>query len=189
MTESRFRFKGAGKTVARGYSEREVTFMGIAGELLVAKALDMHFNPFNHRGGDGHRRDLWRGPVTVSVKTRGKGLPAHFMFPPHQQPKGFPDDYGVVGVWQRPYTVLDIRGYFSWLDFDRHHEVLTVGKNKMSETHGNNRIGMHERHLRPIQELILEMDMVPDETFPLTEAGGYLGYLRNRQRSTGSGVR
>ncbi len=157
-----------------------VCLMGISGEYLIAKTLGMFFDPTTHRGGDGHRRDLWRGDVTVSVKTKSKHLPADFLFVPSQHPGQFPDDYGVVGRWVCPYTVIDIVGFFDALDWRMYHEPIAVRGGPKNES--PLRDGYAERHLRDIEELIYEIDMVEDATFSAVQDYGYFECIRDWHR-------
>jgi hypothetical protein len=152
--------------------------MGITGEYLIARTLGMLFNPDSFKGGDGHRRDLWRGEITASVKTRGRHLPADFLFPPGQHPGTFPDDYGVVGRWIIPYRVLDIVGFFDRLDWKMHHTTLTTKGVKPGTS--PYRDGYPEQYLRNIDELIVELEMTEDEEVRTVQNHGYFEYFRDR---------
>jgi hypothetical protein len=162
---------------------------------MLARELGMLFDPESFVGGDGHSKDLWRGPVTASLKTRHSHLPSDFLFPDGQNPTvkrletgstshhpgEFPDDYGIVGRWTQPYVELEVVGYFSYFDWLKHNEWIEVtgvppGKN-------NIRQGYREHNLRPIEELVFEIDMVPDEEISFVQSYGYVRYFGDWFRS------
>lgn len=154
-------------------SEERITYMGIAGEFAAAKALGCAFDPFPRRGGDGHRRDLWKGGVTISVKTRHAYLDPDFICPPGQIPKQFHDDYGVVGRWIQEYDLLDLEGYFTREDYIEHGAFIAP-----SPSAAELRYGLDHRFFRPMEELVRILDAIHDETVPTFEAYGQLADQR-----------
>lgn len=169
-------------------SKYEFALMAVVSEYLVAKELGMLFDPSHFRGhGDGHKRDLWRGPVSVSVKTRGSHLPADFIFPPGQHPGEFPDDWGVVGRWMgphwHPYSRLELVGYFSYYDWNEHKTTENMTNYRTGEVAP--REMYKEVHLRPIEELIYDLERVPDEAIRAIQDYGYERYFGHWYRSGG----
>lgn len=173
------------RTVSR-MSPYETALMGISSEYLMARTLGCHFDPRSFKGGDGHRKDLWRGFVTLSVKTRHAHLPSDFLFPPGQEPKGFPDDYGVVGRWTKPYVELDVVGFFDRADWQQN--FTTIKATGVPEGRNPYRTGYPAECLRPIEELLFELDMVEDEKIRAIQDKGYLRHFGDWYRSRGDSV-
>lgn len=182
LTDRRCSIGKKSRRVSR-YSEQEITFMGIAGEWAAAKGLGCLFNPFEHRGGDGHKGDLTRGPYTISLKTRAQHLPADFLFPPRQDPCGFPDDYGVVARWLDRYWKLELVGFFTRAEWMIGHRAITVGGTRSG--HPEQRNGYPEHLLRPITELKERLDEINDAEVSTAQKQGYLRYFRDRDYRRG----
>jgi hypothetical protein len=186
MAERRAALGKQSKRVSR-MSDEEVSFMGIAGEFAAAKGLRCSFNPFPHRGGDGHKGDLTRGPYTISLKTRARHLPADFLFPTRQDPGTFPDDFGVVGRWLDRYWRLELVGWFSQAMYPTYKESITVGGTRSGTSETRN--GFPHRYLlTDIERLKERLDAVEDETVSAMEKEGYIRYFRDRDYSRGSTV-
>lgn len=173
MAEVRCMFKKSSKRVSN-HSDLRVVTMGIAGEMAMAKGLGCMFNPCTHRGGDGHRRDLWRGDVTLSVKTRHKHLPAHFLYPTGQVPKSFHDDYAVIGKWIVPYSTLDIIGYCTKEDMNRYVTTIAVSGTRSGQP--ELRVGVPFFRFRDIGPLIDRLQEIEDEKVHLAQTQGYERY-------------
>lgn len=182
------------KTVSK-YDEMKIACMGIAGEFAVCKGLGLMFDPFPYRGGDGHSGDCWRGllpngqpALTVSVKTRHGHLTPDFLFPTRQEPKNqeFPDTYGVVGLWREPYSVLELVGYFSFLEWPDNRQYIEVGGTRSGFR--ESRLGYPASKLLPIEEIELEVDMVPDATISIAQTHGYVRCFRHWLDSRGDSV-
>ena len=185
LTDRRCSIGKKSKRVSR-YSEHEITFMGIAGEWAAAKGLGCLFNPFEHRGGDGHKGDLTRGDVTLSLKTRARHLPADFLFPTHQDPGTFPDNFGVVARWLDRYWKLQLVGYFSRESYGYLKESIQVGGTRSGKPEQRN--GVRECHLSDIQELKERLDEIKDAEVSTAQKQGYLRYFRDRDYSRRSAV-
>lgn len=172
------------------FSPYEVSLISVASEYLVGRALGMLFDPSHYAGGDGHKRDLWRGPVTASLKTRGFTQPSHFIFPPNQDPGEFPDDYGIVGRWvgprSNPYSTLELVGYFSYFDWLDHHEWIEMPWVKPGTT--NKRRAYCQEHLRDINELVYDLERVKDETVLAVQKYGFKRCVGDWYRSGGDSV-
>jgi len=165
------------KQVSR-YSNLRVVEMGIAGEFAMAKALGCMFDPWLHMGrGDGHRRDLWRGDITLSVKTRHGDLRPDFLYPPKQQPETFHDDYGVVGLWVEPYSVLELVGYLPKEAMNAYVIEIPVSGSKSGRTELRN--GIPAYRFRPIDRLVEILEQVTDEEVHTAQTQGYIRYFRN----------
>lgn len=178
LTDRRCSIGKKSRRVSR-YSEQEITFMGIAGEWAAAKGLGCLFNPFEFRGGDGHKGDLTRGPITLSLKTRAKHLPADFLFPTHQDPGIFPDDYGVVARWLERYWKLELVGWFSQAMYPTYKESIQVGGTRSGQPEYRN--GFPERYLiHDIDRLKARFDEIKDETVSAAQEAGYIRYFRDR---------
>lgn len=171
-----------GKTSKRvsNHGDSRIAEMGIAGEMATAKLLGCLFNPFPHRGGDGHKGDLWRNGTTISVKTRHQHLPAHILFPPNQIPSRWHDDFYVIGLWDQPYRVLDVVGYATRMDMEQHVTQLPVSGTRSGLV--EQRTGFPEWRLRPIDSLISYLTEIEDEEVSTAQTQGYVGYLRDRSR-------
>lgn len=184
QTEKRSALGKQSKRVSR-MSDEEISFMGIAGEFAAAKGLGCLFNPFPHLGGDGHRGDLWKGPVTLSLKTRAKHLPADFLFPTNQDPGTFPDDYGVVGRWLERYWKLELVGWFSKAMYPTYKQSITVGGTRSGTPEVRNGFP-HDYLIHDMNRLKERLDAINDPEVLTQQEEGCVRYFRHRDHRGGS---
>lgn len=188
MASDRADTKTSNRLTVSNFSFYTSGLQALTSEYLVARELGLLFDPQHYAGrGDGHKRDLWRGPVTASLKTRGSHLPGDFLFVPGQEPDEFPDDYGIVGRWcgpdWHPYRSLEIIGYFSYFDWVEDHEIITLPSRSLKPGDSGVRTGFREGNLRPIEELIYDLERVPDEKIRAIQNYGYKRYFGDWYRS------
>lgn len=172
--------KKSNKKTVSNKSNYEFALMAVVSEYVAARELGMLFDPTHFKGrGDGHKKDLWRGPVTASLKSRGGHLPADFIFPPGQNPGEFPDDYGIVGRWRgpdwHPYRSLELVGYFSSFDWEEHKVIEDMTNYRTGEVAP--REMYKESNLRPMEELIYDLERVNDEAIRAIQDYGYERYF------------
>lgn len=178
--------KKSERLTVSGKSKYSLALQAIASEYLVARSLGLLFDPSHFRGrGDGHRRDLWRGPVTVSLKTRGPHLPSDFIFPPGQNPGEFPDDYGIVGRWvgprDHPYSRLELVGYFTSFDWEEDKGIINLTNYRTGVTEPRDYYPAGK--LRPLDELIYDLEKVTDAKIRAIQDRGYEWYFGHWYRS------
>lgn len=192
MAADRAEAKSSTNRTVSKFDPFTTSLQGIASEYLIARELGMLFDPTHFSGrGDGHKKDLWRGegkhgPVTASLKTRGSHLPSDFLFPPKQTPDEFPDDYGIVGRWlNRDYNALEIVGYFSYFDWIDKHETIVLPNTHLKPGDNGVRIGYRGENLRPIEEMIYDLERVPDAKIRAIQDYGYQRYFGHWYRNGG----
>ena len=157
--------------------------MGIAAEILAARELGCWCDPFPYKGGDCHQGDLWKGEVSISLKSRGPFVDPDFLCPPGQVPEHFVDDYGVVARWVKRYSLLRLEGYFNRDDWAQHKTLIHPSKNNPQL-----RPGIPHTVLRPIEELKEILDAIPTTTVPSLAAYRHLADIRNGNHRTRSTV-
>lgn len=163
---ARAKLKKKDKAISNRSSIR-VSYEGILSEILFGDALGLEYNVKPHRGGDGHRKDLWSGDVTIGAKFRNYE-PAGYILMPHQG-KDFNDDIGICAltVEHDIDNGMDILGFFTKDDWVKKKTDIWLRPNKkLSQQTGREddgrRIGIKPADLRDIRYLHEEIQTIQE---------------------------